>query len=133
MLKDKLDRPYKVMRRTLGAPPSAPDAVVYEEPDEAFYVSIGRDASERLLYISSGSAVTSEVRYLRSDDPSGSWTVALPRARNVDYALRHHPGPAAAAATAAKEGGSGGGRKGGKGGKGGKATGAGAAASGGDW
>jgi hypothetical protein len=39
----------------IGTPTSA-DVVVYEEPDEAFYVGIGRDASDKILYIQSGEA-----------------------------------------------------------------------------
>ena len=81
------------MRHKLGSP-STSDVPVFEEPDGGYYVSIGRDASEQMLYISSGSAVTSEVRYLRTSDPEGSWTVVLPRERNVDYAVRHYPAAA---------------------------------------
>jgi protease II len=52
-LKDHLDRPYRVMRHKVGTPPAS-DVLVYEESDEAFYVGIGRDASDGVLYISCG-------------------------------------------------------------------------------
>jgi protease II len=44
---------------------------VYEETDDAFYVGLSRSRSEQLLFISSGSAVTSEERWLKADDPTG--------------------------------------------------------------
>ncbi|GBF90424.1 prolyl endopeptidase-like [Raphidocelis subcapitata] len=92
VVKDKLDRPYKVMRHKIGTP-VADDVAVFEEPDEAFYVAIGKDFSEKLLYIQSGSSLTSEILYLGADDPSGEWKVVLPRSKNVDYSVAYHPGP----------------------------------------
>ncbi|GBF88888.1 oligopeptidase B [Raphidocelis subcapitata] len=91
-LKDHLDRPYRVMRHRIGTPPSQ-DVLVYEEGDEAFYVGIGRDSSDEMLYIHSGSAVTSEVRFLPADDPTGEFRVVLPRQQDVEYSVSHHPGP----------------------------------------
>ncbi|KAI8471644.1 MAG: prolyl oligopeptidase [Monoraphidium minutum] len=91
-LKDHLDRPYKVMRHRIGTPPSE-DVAVYEEGDEAYYVGIGRSSSDALLYIHAGSAVTSEMRYLSADDPTGEFKVLLPRVQDVEYSASHHPGP----------------------------------------
>ncbi len=44
---------------------------MYEETDDAFYVGLSRSRSEQLLFISSGSAVTNEERWLKADDPTG--------------------------------------------------------------
>lgn len=41
------------IRHRLGTPASE-DVLVYEEHDDAFYVSIARDGSERMLYITTG-------------------------------------------------------------------------------
>lgn len=48
-----------------------PPQEVYEETDDAFYVGLSRSRSEQLLFISCGSAVTSEERWLKADDPTG--------------------------------------------------------------
>eukprot|EP00878_Enallax_costatus_P023740 GHUV01025278.1.p1 GENE.GHUV01025278.1~~GHUV01025278.1.p1 ORF type:complete len:552 (+),score=140.91 GHUV01025278.1:456-2111(+) len=90
IVKDHLDRPHKVLRHNIGQ--QGDDQVVYEEKDEAFYVGIGRSHSEQLLYIHSGSAVTSETSYLSADNPTGNFTVILPRTQDVEYSVSHHPG-----------------------------------------
>eukprot|EP00879_Flechtneria_rotunda_P033164 GHRR01036705.1.p1 GENE.GHRR01036705.1~~GHRR01036705.1.p1 ORF type:complete len:506 (+),score=173.15 GHRR01036705.1:386-1903(+) len=91
IVKDHLDRPYKVLRHTIGSPTSY-DAVVYEEKDEAFYVSIGRSHSEQLILIQIGSAVTSETCYISANDPTARPNVILPRINDVEYSVSHHPG-----------------------------------------
>ncbi|GFR48589.1 hypothetical protein Agub_g10492, partial [Astrephomene gubernaculifera] len=85
VVKDHLDRPYKVLRHRLGCP--SPDVVVFEESDEAFYVGLSKGRSERLIYIHSGSAVTSETRYLPADQPEGEWRVVLPRVQDTEYSV----------------------------------------------
>lgn len=52
---------------------------------QAFYVGIGRSHSEKLIYIHSGSAVTSETLYLDADEPTGTFKVVLPRTQDVEY------------------------------------------------
>ena len=91
--KDKLDRPEKVWRHTLtddddnDSSASEPDALVFHEKDEAFYVGIHSSRSEKYLYIHSGSAVTSDVRYISADDPTGDWKIVLPRSEDVEYSV----------------------------------------------
>jgi protease II len=48
-------------RHSIGTPTSS-DAEVYAEPDEAFYVGVGRDFGEKMLYISSGAAARARAR-----------------------------------------------------------------------
>lgn len=86
-VKDELDRPYKVLRHVVGD--SAADVEVYHEDDEAFYLHIERSRSDHMLLISSGTKITSEVRYLPADEPQGEWRVLLPRQHNVDYDVEH--------------------------------------------
>lgn len=88
VVKDKLDRPYKVLRHVIGSPPGS-DVVVYEEKDESFYVGIGKSRSEALLFIHAGSAVTSETRFLSADDPTGEWRLVAPRVQDVEYSVSH--------------------------------------------
>lgn len=84
--KDPLDRPYKVWRHVVGSDPKD-DELVYHEEDEAFYVGISSSRSEKVLYIHSGSAVTSDVRWLPSNTPTAPWQLVLPRQNNVEYSV----------------------------------------------
>jgi oligopeptidase B len=52
---------------------------------QSFYVGIGRSHSEQLLYIHSGSAVTSEMLFMPADTPEGQFKVVLPRTQDVEY------------------------------------------------
>ncbi len=59
-----------VWRHTVGTP-TAEDVVVYEEPDERFWVGVELTRSERFILIEIGSKITSEVRVIPADDPTG--------------------------------------------------------------
>lgn len=80
-------RPYRVHRHTLGS--DEPDAVVYQEDDERFWVSIALTRSKRYLVLSANSKITSEVRILDAADPTGEFTVVRPRRTGVEYGLDH--------------------------------------------
>ena len=55
-------RPFRVRRHIIGA--GGTDAVVYEEGDPSFFVSIGRTRSRALVTITAATHVTSEIRLL---------------------------------------------------------------------
>ncbi|MCW2788484.1 MAG: oligopeptidase [Aeromicrobium sp.] len=80
-------RPWRVWRHTLGS--TAEDVLVVEEPDERYFIGIGRTQSEKYLVIGMSSKVTSEVRVLEADDPEGEFRVVLPRRDGVEYSLEH--------------------------------------------
>lgn len=86
VVKDHLDRPHKVFRHKLGTPTVA-DVAVFEEPDDKFYVGIHKSRSEAVIYISCGSAVTSETRYILADKPESEFQVVLPRVQDVEYSV----------------------------------------------
>jgi len=84
-------RPHRIWRHELGQAGSGPDhdVLVYEETDERFFTGIGRTQSERFLAIGSSSKVTSEVRVLAADDPTGEFRVIWPRDTGVEYSVEH--------------------------------------------
>ncbi|MGA8986427.1 S9 family peptidase [Aeromicrobium sp.] len=84
---DSAWRPHRVWRHTLGS--TDEDALVLEEPDERYFVGIGRTQSEKYLVIGLSSKVTSEVRVLEADEPEGEFRTVLPRKDGVEYALEH--------------------------------------------
>ena len=81
-------RPDKVWRHRLGEHAGS-DPVVFHEPDERFWVSVGRTRSDRYLMIGAGSKVTSEYRVLEAADPTGDFRVVAERRQDVEYAVEH--------------------------------------------
>jgi len=65
------------------------DALVYEEPDESFDLTVERSKSERYLLIASESTTSSEWRYARVDDPDLAFEVVVPREEDHEYQLDH--------------------------------------------
>lgn len=74
----------KIMRHTLGTD-SGQDVVVYHEQDHTNYIGVGKAKSGKFIYIQSGGTLSSETRYLRADDPLGTFKVFQPRMKNVLY------------------------------------------------
>ena len=58
---DDAMRPFQVWRHTIGTP-SAGDALVYQEDDERYFVSVDRSRSGRVLVITSASISAIEAR-----------------------------------------------------------------------
>jgi oligopeptidase B len=84
---DEAKRPYKALRHTLGA---KKDVEVYHEPDERYTVDLEDTRSRSYILLSINSQITSEVRYLRADQPEGNFQVLYPRTQNVEYQVTHH-------------------------------------------
>ena len=73
---DESWRPDKVWRHRLGTDPGH-DELVHHEPDERYWLGVGRTRSDRFLVIVSGSKTTSEYRLLDADDQdaaASSWS-----------------------------------------------------------
>jgi oligopeptidase B len=85
-------RPFRVSRHIVGTP-AADDVVVFEEPDERFWVGVGLTRSERYLHISVESKVTSESWLLDAATPTGEFTVVLPRRQGLEYSIEHQISP----------------------------------------
>jgi oligopeptidase B len=88
MTVDDAWRPNQVWRHVIGTR-AADDVVVFEEPDERFWVSVSLTRSERYLVIRSASKVTSEAWLLDAAEPSGELRVVWPRRQGVEYSVEH--------------------------------------------
>jgi oligopeptidase B len=84
---DPAKRPYRIWRHPLGA---AEDALIYEETDERFEISLETSRDGKLIFIESESKITSEVRYLRADDATGEFRIIWPRREDVLYDVQAH-------------------------------------------
>jgi oligopeptidase B len=71
----------KVRCHVLGEDPAS-DRLLYAQPDDSFYTSVGKTKDERYLIIGSTSTVSTEVQVARSDDPALAFRVLLPRERD---------------------------------------------------
>lgn len=80
-------RPDTVWRHRLGG--GLPAERVYHEPDEKYWVAVGRTRSNKYVIIAAGSAVTSEMRYADAADGQAEFTVVWPRRDSVEYSVDH--------------------------------------------
>ncbi len=81
-------RPDTVWRHRVGTPPTD-DVTVFTEPDERYWVGVGRTRSRRYLVISVGSKITSEVHLLDTAAPDAQFHVVWPRVDGVEYDVEH--------------------------------------------
>jgi oligopeptidase B len=80
-------RPDTVWRHRLGS--GLPAERVYHEPDEKYWLAVGRTRSDKYLVIAAGSAVTSEMRYADATDSQAEFTIVWPRRELVEYSVEH--------------------------------------------
>ncbi|MGK2881664.1 MAG: S9 family peptidase [Mycobacterium sp.] len=62
---------------------------VYHEPDERFWLGVGRTRSNKYVIIASASATTSEVFYGDATDAQTEFTSILGRREDVEYSVEH--------------------------------------------
>jgi oligopeptidase B len=85
---DRSMRPYQVWRHRLGTA-TGEDVLVFEEGDERFEVNLEPSKSERYVFISSASQVTSEVRFIPSESPESAPQLIEPRRDDIEYSVDH--------------------------------------------
>jgi oligopeptidase B len=81
-------RSDKVFKHKL-ATDAAADVLVFNEKDDTFNVSVGKEKSKKYIVIGSGSTLTTEYRILNSDNPDGEFVVFQPRVRGLEYSISH--------------------------------------------
>ena len=85
---DEAKRPYKLFRHVLGEDPAA-DALVFHEPDNAFYLGLSKTRSKKYLLLKLKSNTTSEIHYLDAARPGRDFRVIEPRRQEVEYDVHH--------------------------------------------
>jgi oligopeptidase B len=81
-------RSFQVWRHRLGTSPKH-DALIYEESDPTFEVSISLSRSQKFILLNINEERTSEYRYLPADQPTEKLNVIEPRRRGVIYDVDH--------------------------------------------
>lgn len=82
-------RSDKLWRHVLGNATFEP---LYEEKDELYDIDLDKTRDRRYLLLGIESKDTTEYRYLRSDHPSKSFSVFLPREKKHRYYVDHREG-----------------------------------------
>jgi oligopeptidase B len=81
---DESWRPHQVWRHEVGTP-AEDDALVFEEPDERFWMGIGSSRDDAWVIIQVGSKLTSEVLLLDASTPLAEPGAVAPRREGVEY------------------------------------------------
>lgn len=84
---DAAKRSYRLYRHNLG---QSDDALLFEEKDELYRIRANRSRSGKYIFLTSSSANTSDVRYLRADAPDKPLQLIAPRQNDVIYYAEHH-------------------------------------------
>lgn len=87
-VEDSAKRQYRLYRHTVGT--TGPDDLIYEEKDERFNVGAEKSRSGRYIFLDVGSHTTSEIRYIRADEPKSEWKLIAEREQEVEYYPEHH-------------------------------------------
>ncbi|MCD8483560.1 MAG: prolyl oligopeptidase family serine peptidase [Verrucomicrobia bacterium] len=84
-------RPHAVFMHALDCQTDT-DVLVYKERDPKFFVDVSQSQDGCLIFFSSESKTTTEVRYRRSEDVSSRPRLVAPRSDGVRYFPDHHDG-----------------------------------------
>jgi oligopeptidase B len=87
-VEDAAKRQYRLYRHAVGTTDS--DTLVYEEKDERFDLEAEKTRSKKYIFLVSGSATTTEVRYLLADQPMSDWKVMETRRQDIEYYPDHN-------------------------------------------
>lgn len=84
--KDKTLRAFKIYRHKLG---NKRDVLVFHEKDPIYNCYIYKTKSNKFLVIGSDATLSSEMRILDADNPTGKFKIFQPRERNHEYHIAH--------------------------------------------
>jgi oligopeptidase B len=88
---DEAKRPFRVYRHVLGTA-SASDPLLYEEKDEKFSLEVSRSRSRAYVFVDASSLTSSEIRFVRADDPTSALRLIAPREKDREYDVDHRLG-----------------------------------------
>jgi oligopeptidase B len=81
-------RSHRIYKHSLGSGPSE-DQLIFEETDEEFSCMVHKSKTEEYLFIHSESTNSSEMRFLKSIQPSGEFQLLQERIPQLEYAADH--------------------------------------------
>lgn len=84
-------RPWQMFRHRLGDVATA-DTLVFQEADEAFFLSMGKSKDEKYMFVDLSSHTSSEVHFFSADIPDASPILFAERRPNIELGMEHHEG-----------------------------------------
>jgi oligopeptidase B len=84
--RDENGRSAKVFRRPVRG---GEDVLVYDEPDDGFFVHVGLTQSRAFIVVGAGDHETSESRLIAASDPTAEPKLVEPRTPGLRYSLEH--------------------------------------------
>ena len=88
LVTDDAWRPHQVWTHVLGTAADA-DTLIFEEPDDRYWVGVGSTRSHRFIALGVSSKITSEIHVLDSEAPDAGFRVVAPRREGVEYSVEH--------------------------------------------
>ncbi len=88
-LMDSTQRPEKVMLHRLGAS-TTHDHLILHDPNLSYYVEITKSKSDRFVFVTSRSKITTEVSFIDLTKDVNKATLIHPRQDNIKYYVDHH-------------------------------------------
>ena len=82
-------RSDKFWRHVVGTPDNT---LVYEEKDELFDLGTGRSLDKKVIFVGAYAKTSREHRWLAADNPTGTFTVVVPRSEGHEYDVDHYQG-----------------------------------------
>ena len=86
---DETYRPYRVYRHQLGTEAKS-DTLIFEEPDDHYFLEVSRTRDKHWIMISLGSKTSAEAWYLDANTPMGTFKVVEPRTPDMEYYVYPH-------------------------------------------
>ncbi len=86
---DAAHRPDRLLRHRLGTD-TKDDALVFHEPDESYYLYIGKTRSKKYLLLHLSSISSDEFHFLPADRPAGEFRMLQQRRKDLEYSVDHH-------------------------------------------
>lgn len=86
---DDANRPYQLLRHTLGTD-SSEDVLLYEEQDDIYHLYVDKTRSQAYILLLLQSSITTEIHYLDANNPQSNFQIIRPRTTGIEYSVDHH-------------------------------------------
>ncbi|MDQ3486531.1 MAG: oligopeptidase B, partial [Acidobacteriota bacterium] len=71
---------------------SVQSELVFEEHDELYDVAAGKSLDKEIIFLGSYAKTSREIRYLRASEPTGEFSLIVPRSPGHEYDVDHYQG-----------------------------------------
>ncbi len=89
--KDEALRPFQAYRYKIGEEENS-QVLLLQEDDEMFALSVSKSKSDRYIFVSSNSTLSSEYHIVSADEPTDALRIFAAREKNIEYSVVHGKG-----------------------------------------